>query len=438
MTAAPGWFSEALAALSATRFQAFIADLWRARGRDVVIDGRAVIVRNGTEVRYLPLAANEHGPIPDCYDRVARAEPLDPRADPTIEEIGVDRIYELYRFGIDESDGTRLKRTYLQPYADQLGEGPSGSGTSAADDTVNESQPTDRIEPTRRSIVVGLGGALVGLGAGAALGSFSGDRRDQTSQPPVDSTPSGPLSGRPTPPGLSDDGIADIDHLIDAHTGLLSNFSYTFSISRTSFGPAGDLHSSLGLHAQLGAEGKFAVDVATDGPSGRSLFGNRSAQAQLWSDGERVFRRLTVSGETEYREFVVGAGVGGAFYWANVFPFEGRWVSTGDFLRWTLEHPDVSVVADGSSHDPVTLLGSDERVGSPPGRSTEVSQVLVKRLHASVSNAGLVRSLQLALREEHENTPRTVTQSIRYRDVGSTSIKRPAWLDRFLVDEVLI
>lgn len=436
MTAAPGWFVDALGGLAAVRFQAFVADLWRARGRPVTSEGRAVVVADAPNRRLLPLAAGEHGPVPAAIDLVVRAEPAEPSADRNVDRIGADRLYELFRFAVDEPDAKRLRRRYLQPVAEQTTGGTALAAESRADATAEGSREPEPAgssrRPERRTVLAGLGAFLAGVGFFAAVNPFG----DDGSESPA-STASGPLAGRPAPPGLSNAGVSDTDRLVDAHTGLLASTSYTLSVTRTEHGPGGDLRSTLGLHAELGKRRAFAVDVSTGGPAGRTLFGERPAQAQLWSPGDRLFRRLTARGETRYGEFVVGSGVGGAFYWANVFPFAGRRTSTVDFLQWVLGGTDLSIAVDDGSHDPVSVLGSGDRLDAAPGQPAAAAPV-VERLQGTITNAGLVRSLRLWLRERREGTARRVTWSIDYRRLGETAVERPAWLDRFLIDEVLI
>lgn len=143
-TPADAAFAEALQSLPRETFEAFVADLWRARGWDVDRDGRHLrIDREGppAERRCLRVV---HDPAETDLDRVAvdvlvTRRPERPTTGPVTgtEVLSGPDLYEVLRYGLDRDAADRLVADHLErefgafvpdePATSATGSGPDGS-----------------------------------------------------------------------------------------------------------------------------------------------------------------------------------------------------------------------------------------------------------------------------------------------------------------------
>lgn len=497
MPSPPPGFRAALAALSPERFAAFIADLWRARGRSVERDGRRLAVTKPGptgETVVCPVPAGEPGPIPDRVDTVVHAggePPVGLPPDTTV--LGPADIYERLRYAIDRADADPLVTTYLDESvfpgspsprslvpaeADDEAEaktteaaerdgasgetderdGPSGEAderdgaSGETDERGVASVEADTALPTitgteaptdgtgrrfaRRSLLVGAGGFLAGLGAAAAIGALESPADRSTDPgPTAESATLQQPAGIPVP-GLSRDGVTGPRTLAVGHIDRLQDRSFTIDSTKTIHAADGRLLSSLSLSVRLATSRSFRVSIATGGPQARPLFGESDARVELWSDRDTYLRKVTADGETRYTEYGARVTVNDWYFWSNIIPFGGPPYATLEFYRDLFELVPVAVASrDGDGEAPYVLTAVDQRIESSPLLLDSLDTASTIRdfdTSALVTAPGLIRSTRLAYAGPRNEKPVSVRWSIDYREVGETSVERPAWADRAL------
>lgn len=457
----PAAFGEALAALPPERFASFVADLWQARGWSVEREGAVLRVTDGPvggDRVLFPRAAGDARSIPDGVDVIVAAGDPD-GLDVDARLVGPQAVYEIVRYGLEGRDSDRLATDYLgdaevleRPTPDAADDADATEGADTPDgdeaepaepargfagsspgflqgpeEEVADGEPARSGRPTRRTLLLGGGAFLAGLATAAAsglgpFGSVGGSvRGTPTPSPPADVAV----------PGLSADGVEDPRALAVAHADRLTDTSFTVATTKTLHAADGRLLSSFALDTRIGESRSFRVDVATAGPEGRPLFGERPASAELWSDRETYLRRVSTDEGTSYTEYSGRGEINEWYYWSSIVPFGGQPYSELRFYRDLFGVVPADVMTDGAP--PYRLQTADASLESAPivfGALNNDDPVRRLDLLATVTPAGLVRSLSMRYVGTYKGAPVTVGWSIDYRALGETTVSRPDWADR--------
>jgi hypothetical protein len=340
-----------------------------------------------------------HGLDPEATDRLFAdhfgetntmvGRPVAPRADPD----GTD--------GADESDGKGVNRERRTGVTDS---------SPAAATGLLAGRSGQWVIPSVLVVVIVLGGALT---AQALIGLPPVDAASEgagASGSTDDTTPSGSVSTvRPTPtpeprtivPGLSQSGIVDTAALARGHATALTNRSFTMRLTYTE---------------QVDGEtvGRAREVVRVEGPTVYRSTGTRSGN--LTSDLQPVIvRDLYADGDGRYLRQGDGAlRVGDADD-----PGTGRVVERSRALvAWYLSGADSTLV--GSTRHPTAVY---YRVGVEGTSDRRFDDYQASGL---VSEHGLI--VRVDARYRLSGTDRTASVSLRYTDVGTTTVPRPDWM----------
>lgn len=258
---------------------------------------------------------------------------------------------------------------------------------------------------------------------------------------PAPTTPEATVTPAPLPtddgdelaPGLTGDGVTEPGTLARAHVARLADRSYTLAVNRTVRYPNGTLRERLGLNLSLGANRSYLVHTGTEGPRAPVFLGIPPARAAFWSNGSAYTRRLTRDGTTTYTSFRPTDGAGTWQYWARTVPYGGRGGNPRGFLTRAFSAVPTRTTArvsdGGTAAYRVVGDGATERIELDVNDPREVD------LRATVTAAGLVRSLSLSYVGTVEGERVVVERSYRYERVGNTTVERPGWVDRALGQE---
>lgn len=482
-------FRDRLSALSPDAFAAFVAALWRARGRELRRTGqRIVAARPGTEgeeVLYAlppdgdldPVPAGEVDVLVVARTDAGGREPGN-ELPGDVRVIDADELRRIARYAIDREAAVGLLADHLGydapsfPARDAPGrptsaDAPGGTGngdgrrrnrrSATAADVPDTDRGAEAVESgsgtggstdewhtvDRRSALVGgallaglaaaglrssgVGGLASLLGARDAADGIAGDSSDQ-----ADGS-STPFEGRFVP-GVTSEGEIEPRELADAHAWRLRDTSYTLSAERTVRGVDGSLRSSLAVDVALAADRTYVARVETAGSHAPRFLGIPPARATFWSDGETYVRRFSRGNQTTFNEFEPPDNHAGSWrYWVNTVPFGGREGSARAFVSGLFGNVRTEfagrTTADGEGVYRFATEGARPDAGTFPF-ADDVEAVDDVSVDALVDGEGLVRSLDLSYAGEHLGAPARVERTVRYRDVGHTVVDRPAWYAR--------
>jgi hypothetical protein len=255
---------------------------------------------------------------------------------------------------------------------------------------------------------------------------------------PDPATPAADVTPAPVPtddrfagelaPGLTADGVTSSARLAEAHVAGLEGRSYTLVANRSTRYTNGTLREQLALNLSLGADRSYLVATETEGPRAPVFLGRPPASAVFWSNGSAYARQLTRDGTTTYAAFQPTAGAGTWQYWARTVPFGGRGGNPRGFITRTFSAVPTRTtdrIADGN-HTVYRVVGT--RATAPI--ELDVDDPREVRLSATVTAAGLVRTLDLSYVGTADGETIRVHRSFRYERLGNTSIGRPRWVGR--------
>jgi hypothetical protein len=297
-----------------------------------------------------------------------------------------------------------------------------------------ESEPDGRLRDTgirRRDALVGAGAFLVGVGAITAAG-FA---------PVGDANEGGPAS-QPTAAerdrtlipvdGLSGDGVSAPRTFAVGHVDSFESTGFTIRSRKTIHAADGRLLASTVVGTRVTADRRFQTTAAVSGPEAEPLFQAVPARAALWSDGETYVRRVTADGETTTEAYQPPLTINEWYMWSSIVPFDGPPVSAFEFYRDVFEAIPVSV-ATTAPGGPFTLTAEDATVDPAPLLFDSIDAggpITSLDLLGVVTDAGVIRSLQLDYAATFDDAPVDVAWRIEYSDVGETTVERPGWATR--------
>lgn len=208
---------------------------------------------------------------------------------------------------------------------------------------------------------------------------------------PVPETTAEPVS---LPPGVTDSGVRSADALVDAHQSALRDRSYTLQVRLR---VDEDLHTRV---IRLETPSRYYEHDSIDGPRGN---------VTQFAVAETVYVRSEFAGVTRYDRL------------DNQGPPESRTVRLS---RAFLQVGDAVVFETTVDGRPAFAVQ-----GTYP-EHPRMDPIRNVTLEAVVEPDGLVRSLNLSYVRVEGSSSANVTRSFTYTDVGTTTVERPAWVER--------
>lgn len=290
----------------------------------------------------------------------------------------------------------------------------------------------------RAALLVCLALLLAGcngpLGGGGTPAPRSTATPTATPGPGGSTTPTTTAAPDPADVGLAADGVVDAAALARAHDRRLGGTSYTL-------GEAVVVRASNGTVIY---RSRRVVRAAAGGDrfdwNGSAVAANGTPQ---WV--RRVYATpgvaLAFSNESATVVSVSVDGFSDAYYTTG--PQEQKFflqthgsLTADDVVRETFEGVGTRVTDVGRDGDTVVyeLAASDEDHSfAPTGVPDATTEVL--SLSATVARSGVVRQLSLRYRVDTGNDTYVVSRVLTVRDVGGTTVERPAWVAPVLANE---
>ncbi|MDG5778464.1 hypothetical protein VB773_18060 [Haloarculaceae archaeon H-GB2-1] len=409
---------------------AFVRDLYRARGRRAHVDDGHVIVSDGERSRIVLPVATRRRPRLSSPATERQVDVVVTAGDGTGHggalatglgarlETAAD-VAEMLRFAVDEADARELCREHLGRPPEAL----RPSRTQRARAAVAASVATVRERLSTAGATVGDGVeradgravlAIVALLLGAAVLTTGGGQFDSSDGPPASNLTTDEFGSgdRPTvnaaPDGnavpVRSDGSVNVPAVASAHRRAAS--STTYLLFRTYTGPSttGNGTETVVQRTMI-ARGNdtYRVEQQT------TTCGSSLTMTYLYYDGSDLFG-ARYNGTLSYTQLPADAQYPTAPEEAVVGNVE-RYLSTTNTVVTdpSIDVPGVYVVASGTPTSP-SLRG-------------------VENYHAEavVGRDGMVRELTVSY--DLPNDSRSVSFSLRYADVGETTVRAPAWYD---------
>lgn len=264
--------------------------------------------------------------------------------------------------------------------------------------------------------------ALVVLLAGCP--AFGGDGSTAT----LEATPAPVPADRPFPPGVGPDGVADPAALAGAHSAVVDNASYTIVSNRTIRAENGSLRSLLAVTTRLARDRTYLVSARTDGPQGPTLLGSPPSRAGFWSNGSVYLRAVPGPNGTTVNRFQPPDNFVATWrYWRSTVPFGGQEGHDDVTFRTLFRSVPTEIVSRETTAGTTRyrLVGREalNAAFAKAGQGT-IDGV---RLVAVVREDGLVESVDLEYIRGGADATIRVDWSLRYENVGSTSVGGPPW-----------
>lgn len=227
------------------------------------------------------------------------------------------------------------------------------------------------------------------------------------------------------PPGLTADGLADSDALVTAHTDHLEDESVTLREHRVRRYENGSLHWRANLTLRTAANRtRFRI---TSDLIGKPLFGESEGRAEVFADGDRVYRSVRTP-NTSWTDVLRTAGEDPEKP-RNVAPDPTR----TDDLYVLLNAFEVNDSANVriSTDDPRRYRVESSTLAYPDLLASHLDLDAVRNasLTAVVTADGLVERHRLEFAGTKNGTPIRGTTALRYSAVGETEVEAPGWYD---------
>lgn len=243
--------------------------------------------------------------------------------------------------------------------------------------------------------------------------------------------PEGELDGisPPFPPGVTNQGLVAPGELLDAHTLSVTNTSYTAGRERVERWADGTVRAHTTVGVRRGVQGQYHAVV-----NSTSTLADRT---EFWADGDRVVLASTLDNDTRYSPAYTGHGsqplAEDILYFGSA-PYRGGVASQRRLFEYLL-------LADGSDVEVLQPTGGADRFRY---RFTAAMQRAARQFSAAegfdrvtnlsfqlvVDERGIVRSYDLAYTGHTDDRTVAVRESVRYTDVGTTTVSSPAWAPR--------
>lgn len=428
----PATFRRLLGSLDGAEFEAFVADLWAARGREATRRDGFVAVSGGPGEGVHRLVCV---PRKSATDRDLESASVDPdvvvcaRDSRRLAEaarardarfVGPDDLRTMLLYGLDRAAAQALVETHF---------GRSLVGPTAVDSGHWPQLAADWSRFGSAAAVVFLAAVLV---VGGLYGLPDGVDTGVTATPaPVAGTtqPTTPVaSDAGYPPGFDASGVTDADALAVAHRRAVADRTYDLLVlhqgSVDLLDPGRAWATSRQTVDRVGPT-RFhyrvtGIDVAAADNESLVIYDD-------YADGETTYRRVAGTPSVTYRRGPLPGAAGGAFT-ALGEAYVARFLATTESRIEVIERPN-------QTRYRVTATGSPLRIGWPVANYTAV---------AVVSEDGLVHRLAVeytrleptgthpdgsSVPDRYAGLDDEVRFELVYRDLDETSAPSPPWYD---------
>ena len=389
---------------------AFVADLWGQRGFDVERDGATLRASRDGD-RHLICV----GSIPSDIEAASVDVVVDPSGG-TYERtrvVGVRDLTEQLRYAVARPVASGLCERH---FGDPLGALPMPA-------TLRVRRAVGHFPEAAGVVLILAALAVMGLGAATALGLFAPGTNGTTTATADGGTetPVGPVLGRelragqavinqPLPPGVTPNGISNLNALADSHTAAVGNRSYTL-LRETYWTDIRDREEvTVTRDINTTVEGG-AYRIDTD----EIVDSNRTQVGVLYHDGQNSYVAPTEGAEAEYRRL-------SPLEQAEFFPQPPSSV-TASLVETRLSTPTTSLATTVERHNRTLfrLTGRGQpdwpTIGSPSAYNVT----------ALVSLDGFVREVDLRYTVQSGNRLMDVRHVLQYRRIDETTVTPPAW-----------
>lgn len=390
-------FVRALRGLSCREFEAFVADLWAARGFETAVEDGVVVAVQSGERRRLGvhhgagwLARFAPGPSHEAVDAVVTSGAGDSQTPGDVTTIDAGALREMALYAIDRAECERLFRRHLgRPVA------------AAADD-----EPAVPLTGSGAVAVVAVALLLV-----AGVGGFGPPTAPQSSTANVtpvstDSVPSPAdvTTGEPTAPSVRVSGFESADRLASAHAQAVDGQSRRWSLTFRAYRNG---HLVKQKRQTVWLRNASVYRSTTEWWSGEGIGPEFRGNASTYANGTVAFERFREGNATMYARFAVDRrsppfAEQPAALVRRYLAVDGSRVVTATSVDDALGY---RIVATGA------ILSN-----STPGTTT-----------AEVTRAGVVRQLRTEYRSFEGLT---VVVTFRLDDVGTATVTAPTWLEQ--------
>ena len=214
-----------------------------------------------------------------------------------------------------------------------------------------------------------------------------------------------------TPPGITTDGVTDTSALIESHTEALQSSSVTVSSTRTirSTDPDFDVTTNqtwrLNGGTPIRGNSVRTLSAAGDAPE---QYRRVPTRIEAYRNGSTAVERVTTATNSTRRVDLLNSSVrvNTALHRSSIYELTTRKNATVD-----------TVSRNGTTLYRVSAGLNDTRLRSNAS------------LTLFVTPAGVVRELRTARTVRYRSGPRRITQRVRFSDIGSTTVERPAWAE---------
>jgi hypothetical protein len=404
--------------LSADRFVAFVVTLWSARGAETtVVSGEGVVeARRGGQHRRLRPVVGRRVPAEARDDEIlvlARpASAVRGVDDHGGRVVDADDLHAMLLYAVPRSEADDLCRRFFDRplVADSPGK-----------------PVTARVPEYSAPLVVGLLGVallVVGVFGGptlygddaAVFGAPDSVGAGASVETPTDEPTSTAIETSaergPYPPGLGPDGVIDANTLADTHAKAMTGQSYRWTITHREY-----------VDGRPNAYRRETVYVASSTEYRTELEGAGDlrradlvvAGVEVYADGETRYERQPIADEFEDSYTVDPAPVQGVRNGEDAYADRAE-----RYLEWYLSVSE-SAVVDSFEREGTRYYWV--RLGRDPYPGVENSSG-----SALVDENGVVHELRRQYDVPGEPGVSAVV-SLRYTDVGSTTVEPPAWYE---------
>lgn len=389
---------------------ALVDDLWAARGYRTARDGpRVVATRDSESVRLRVVGSVSWHPgrrrvVVDDADVVVSTDAA--ATAPGADIVDAADLADILAYGVKRATAHELCARHLGSPPDQL-------SSPLAD---RSSFPA--VAATQRGILVAATGffllaVVVAVNTGGAFVGVSGPAGSPvTPAAPATEPPLLPPAGDGPPPGVSEDGIADLDALADAHAAAVGERSHTIWYDRHQPRNLDPNETRVQRDVDITAEGdRYLVETS------EVVSGNETYLGAVYRDGGVIYT-ADWNETTRSHERVLRLD------WRNVL------VPTAPDLRENLVQRYLSTPRTNTT-------GTTERTGETVYRvvgqgapnSSSLGEVQNYSVVAWVDSRGLVRDLTVQYVSALSSREYRITIEITYGRIGETTVATPFWFE---------
>lgn len=266
--------------------------------------------------------------------------------------------------------------------------------------------------------------AVVVLAGCNALTGGDDTETDTPTVTPVD-VPTDEPTATPMPmlaPGLTEAGVVSASDLANAHEDALDNGSYTIVSNSTVRYANGTLRYQRNriMRVSEGSEPFYAVSRYNG--SGRQPVVTLQ-RIERWSDGERLYSAIVRENETRYSTSALNRAfisVQKGDQFLSLFTALETRVVGQETRNGTELYRVRATNITNPEYLPRSVLNTSKNPRNISFRALVDSEGIVQSYHLGYTTTEINRGVE---------TTNRVTQSLRYTDIGSTTVERPAWYE---------